>query len=208
MFDFYNPDLHHRRSIRLKGYNYSRPGVYFVTICTEDRECLFGEIVGGEMHLNDAGRMVREIWNELPHRFPHIQLDRFIIMPNHMHGIIVINETIDCRGESCIRPMIEGDHKDRPYGTRPKTLGRILQAYKSITTYRYVRGINENHCPPFRKRLWQRNYYEHVVRNEDEMNRIREYILNNPAHWPEDENHPERVKKARQENFKELGDGV
>ena len=107
-----------RLSIRLKGYDYAQAGAYFVTICTQGRACLFGDIVEGEVRLNDAGRMVRSGWEGLPDRFAHLELDACVVMPNHVHGII----TIRGRGESCIRPddsrqPDSGDHKDRPYGT-------------------------------------------------------------------------------------------
>ena len=86
----YNPDIHHRRSIRLRGYDYSRPGAYFVTTCTQNRECLFGKIVGGEMVLNDAGRMINIVWNEIQENYPGVETDEFVVMPNHIHGIIVL----------------------------------------------------------------------------------------------------------------------
>ncbi|MEA2109997.1 MAG: transposase, partial [Pseudomonadota bacterium] len=109
----YNPDIHRRRSIRLKGYDYSQAGAYFVSICTQNRECLFGEIVNRDMVLNDAGRMVESVWGELPIRFGHIELDQFIIMPNHIHAIFMLHR----RGEPCVRP----DSSTDPKPTDPKT---------------------------------------------------------------------------------------
>ncbi len=128
----YDPGIHHRRSIRLRGYDYSRAGACFVTICTQHHECLFGDIVGGEMRLNDAGLMIQAVWDRLPIRFHHIELDEFTVMPNHVHGIMIFTRG----GESCIRPdyrhqsnanlgddqsgdHIKGDHKDRSYGDLP-----------------------------------------------------------------------------------------
>jgi putative transposase len=221
------PDIHHRRSIRLQGYDYAQAGAYFVTICTQDRECLFGKVVNGEMVLNDAGRMVQAVWDGLPGRFPFIELDQFCVMPNHVHGIIVLTgrRPGSCdrarltlgdhkdrpyvlptdqsegkgRGESCIRPTA-GHHpptsgdKSRPYkarGTLDGTVGRVLQAFKSITIHEYVMGIRRQKWHLFEGRLWQRNYYEHIIRDEDSLNRIREYITTNPLHWELDRENPQ-----------------
>lgn len=187
----YDPEKHHRRSIRLKEYDYSQSGAYFVTICTYNRECLFGEIANGEMNLNDAGRMVQQVWNELLQFYIGVDIDVFIVMPNHVHGVIVIDNR---RGESCIRPKnnaksrTKGDHKDRPYGTAHNSIGCIIQRFKSITTHAYAIGVKQNGWPPFPGKLWQRNYYEHVIRNENELDEIREYVIGNPNKWAEDEN--------------------
>lgn len=199
----YDPDIHHRRSIRLRGYDYSSAGAYFVTFCVHGRECLFGDIADGEMRPNGAGRMVAEVWQNLPGRFPLVELDEFVVMPNHFHGIVIISG----RGEPCVRPPLDvakpcvrpdliavekpGDHKDRPYGTRDDSLGRIVQAFKSETTVGYTRGVRTFHWPPFASRLWQRNYYEKVIRDDAELAAIREYILFNPHNWMQDtEYHP------------------
>ena len=179
-----------RRSIRLKGFDYSTSGVFFVTVCTQNRVCLLGECTNGELHPNGAGRMVKTAWNDLPVRFPTITLDEVIVMPNHIHGIIII-QSPNRRGESRIRPESEsespGDHEDRPndrpHGTLPGTLGRIVQAFKSITTVAYIDGVRRHGWPAFPGRLWQRNYYEHIIRDEDDLNRIRQYIINNPVEW-------------------------
>lgn len=189
----YNPEIHHRSSIRLKGYDYSVAGAYFVTICAQGRECLFGEIVDGTMELNNSGRMAENVWLALPERFPDMVVDEFVIMPNHFHGVIVCIG----RGESRIRPKIKGDHKDqgdhedRPYGTAEGSVGRIVQAFKSLTTNAYIRGVKQSDWPPFAGRLWQRNYYERIVRNDDELNAARKYILDNPMKWGEDVENPE-----------------
>jgi len=179
-----------RRSIRLQGYDYSRAGAYFVTICAQNRECLFGEITDGEMVLNDAGMMIQTVWDQLPMRFSNTELAGFVVMPNHIHGIVFLGR----RGESCIRPISlnhnKGDHKDRPYGTLPDTLGRIIQAFKSIATHEYIHGVKQLGWPPFPGKIWQRNYYEHIIRNDNEFNRIREYIANNPMQWELDRENP------------------
>ncbi len=209
----YNPAIHHRRSIRLQDYDYSQAGAYFITICVQNRECLFGEITNRAMKMNDIGRMVQTIWDEIPSRFDGLELNTSIVMPNHIHGIITLNR----RGESCIRPSCirppcihhpgippatdqstdqidgvhrnnKGDHKDRPHGggTLPGTVGRIIQAFKSISTHEYTVGVKNSGWPPFPGKLWQRNYWEHIIRNETELNHIKEYILNNPTQWESD----------------------
>ena len=201
----YNPDIHHRRSIRLKHYDYSQPGAYFVTICTHNRECLFGEIVNGVLVLNDAGKMVEKWWYELNTKFLNIETDAHIIMPNHFHGIIIIvgadlcvcPENADLRvcpenADLCVCPNInnndnyrgehihQGEHIGSP-------LHKIVQWFKTMTTNDYIKNVRTNNWKPFNKKLWQRNYYEHIIRNEIELNKIREYILYNPLNWETDE---------------------
>ena len=145
-----------------------------MTICTQDRQHVFGEVVDGEMRLNDAGRMALSEWEALPRRFPTIDLDAFVIMPNHVHGIIVITQT----------PI--GATTGATTRVAP-TVGDVVGAFKSITTVLYTRGVKQSGWPPFVGRLWQRNDYEHIIRDERESERIREYILNNPANWANDE---------------------
>jgi putative transposase len=134
--------------------------------------------------------MVESSWRELFNKYPLIDIDSFVVMPNHFHGIVMLN---DGRGESCIRPLStgdhkdQGDHKDRPYsGTREHSLGRILQAFKSMTTVEYIRGVQQSNWRPFPGRLWQRNYYESIIRNEAELDAARKYITENPTKWGED----------------------
>jgi REP element-mobilizing transposase RayT len=178
----FDPQKHHRRSIRLKDYDYSQAGAYYVTINVQNRECLFGEIVDYEMILNDAGKMIEAQWLALLERFPNIELDVYQVMPNHAHGIIVI-----------VEPEFGVESRA---GTSPalrwatSTLGEIVGAFKSITTHEYVQGVDNKNWRQFYKRLWQRNYYEHVVRDEADLNRIRDYIQSNPANWDEDEENP------------------
>lgn len=204
----YNPEIHHRRSIRLKGHDYSKTGAYFVTVCTQNRECLFGNVIEKEMRLNEAGKMIESIWENLSNQYPGIQEDAFVVMPNHIHGIIVLSD-LNRRGESCIRPHShrhprsnriirngKGDHKDRPYGTLDRTVGRILQGFKSISTREYISAIRMQGWLPFPGKLWQRNYHERIIRDENELNRIREYIALNPTRWMEDEENPMNLKKT------------
>lgn len=191
----YNPELHHRRSIRLKNYDYSQVGVYFVTICTQNRECFFGNVVEQEMLLNDKGQMVRKWWAELVNKFRDIELDEFIIMPNHMHGIISIvgadlrvcptdlRVCPDNNANSTNNPMEKGEHTGSP-------LHKIIQWFKTMTTGEYFKNIKVKQWAPVNKRLWQRNYYEHIIRNEKELTEIRQYILNNPLKWDLDNENP------------------
>ncbi len=182
----YDPLKHHRRSIRLKGYDYSSPGAYFVTICVERREHRLGEIVDGVMRLNDAGRMVQAAWQALPGRFPNIRLDEFVIMPNHVHGIIVI--TVTSVGATLgvapdgVAPADRAGTSPAPPPGRP-TLGNIVGAFKSITTDEYIRGVKFAGWPPFVKRIWQRDYWDRILPDERALNIVRRYIQNNPRNW-------------------------
>jgi putative transposase len=169
----YDPDKHHRRSIRLKGFDYSRSAVYFVTICIQNRECLFGKISQNQTFLNDAGEMVSAEWLALPSRFPSVSLDEFIVMPNHFHGIIYISP----------------DFVDNP------NLGKIIGAFKSIVNNNYINGVNSQDWKPFKKRLWQRNYYEHIVRDDSALQKIQQYIRDNPVTWQTDSLHPDVESK-------------
>ncbi len=174
-----------RRSIRLWGYDYSQAGAYFVTICTQKRACLFGDIIDGNMVLNDAGRMVDIVWNEIPKYYAGIDIDAFQIMPNHIHGIIVIV----VGAGPCACP-----DTGQPQGVAPTTAGLslpdVVHRFKTLTTKRYADGVKQHNWPRFPGKLWQRNYYEHIVRNENELNRIRQYIINNPVKWELDRENP------------------
>ena len=184
----YNPDKHHRRSIRLKGFDYSSAGAYFVTICTQNKECFFGDIADGKMNRNDAGNMIDKWWNELKERFVGIELDEYVIMPNHFHGIIIVGATlVVAQNENGMKMKRAGT---RPATTREKSIGNIIGAFKSITTDEYINGVKQNGWRSFNSKLWQRNYYEHIIRNEDSLNSIRGYINNNPAEWDSDELNP------------------
>lgn len=182
----YNSDIHHRRSIRLKGYDYSQAGAYFVTICTQSRECLFGDVIESEMRANNVGRMILKWWTESAIKFNNIELDESVIMPNHFHGIInIVGAALCGRPESNTGQQLRG----QPHRVAP-TVGNIVEWFKTMTTNEYIRNVRHNNWPPFNGKLWQRNYYEHIIRNEDELNRTREYIVNNPARWAEDEDNP------------------
>jgi len=176
---------HHRRSIRLQGYDYSNTGSYFVTICTRNRDNLFGKIIDGEMQLNHAGKMVKAIWEEIPTHYDGINIDKFVIMSNHIHGIVIIVGAGPCACPDSILPETNG----QPQGVAPTklSLSDVIHRFKTMTTKRYTDGVKNQGWPPFSDKLWQRNYWEHIIRNEDDLNLIREYIHNNPAQWELDE---------------------
>ncbi len=189
----YNPEVHHRRSIRLKDYDYAQAGAYFITICTQGRECLFGEIKDGKMELNPVGRMVQTVWEKLPEHYPGVDIDEFIVMPNHVHGNILLTEIVGAGPRACPAPRTEqSQNKDgrpllktgRPQGAAPTlALGDVVYRFKSLTTTRYREGVQKNNWLPFPGRLWQRNYYEHIIRDEDSLNKIRDYVVHNPLRW-------------------------
>jgi REP element-mobilizing transposase RayT len=163
----YDPDLHHRCSIRLKGYDYAQAGAYFVTICAWQRECLFGEIPDGEMVENGLADIVRFTWFDLVNHLEHIALGEFVIMPNHIHGIIAIDRT-------------QTADTVKPHG-----LSEMIRQLKTFSAKRINVARNSPGVP-----VWQRNYYEHVIRDEADYNRIAEYIETNPHRWAEDTLHP------------------
>lgn len=193
----YDPEKHHRRSIRLKGYDYSQAGAYFVTLCLQYREPLFGRIVCGAMQLNPAGHMIEKWWAELPHKFVSIDVDEYVVMPDHFHGIIVITEV----GHP--QTVIGHPHRDAPTGDAPTgdpptkkapTLGDIVDWFKTMTTNEYIRGVKGSGWQRFAGKLWQRNYYERIVRTEYALGRIRKYIRDNPARWREYEDNLGRIE--------------
>ena len=195
----YNSNIHHRRSIRLKRYDYTQQGAYFVTICTHQRNCLFGEIVDGEIKLNTNGEIARGSWLSIPRHFKNVELDEFVIMPNHLHGIIII-ESSEVAGEAlanqyfskqqnlssqCFAPTVYTGETIKINGTKPQSLAAITQNYKSVST-RQINRINKAKGNV----IWQRNYYEHIIRNEEALNNIREYIVNNSINWVKDQENP------------------
>ncbi len=199
----YNSEKHQRRSIILPGYDYSKSGAYYITICSRDRECLLGEIleseeavrtdVGAELasahsirqlgvacEYSEAGRIIDQNWQDLSERFEEVSTDEYIIMPNHFHGIIAK------RAEASSAP------------TSP-TVGRIIQAFKSKCVIAYIKYIKKKNLNKTGK-IWQKNYYEHIIRNESELEKIREYIINNPFTWAEDEENPININKQKPTN--------
>jgi REP element-mobilizing transposase RayT len=150
-----------RRSIRLPEYDYAQAGYYFVTIATYNRTHLFGEIVDGEMVPNVAGNMIEQTWWEIERDFPNVTLGEYVLMPNHTHSIIQITHSVH-------------------------TLSRMIQSFKRYSTLQYIQMVKNGTLPPFDKRIWQRNFYEHVIRNDADHDRIAEYIISNPLTWSED----------------------
>ena len=220
----YNPKIHHRRSIRFKGYDYSQKGLYFVTLCIKDRECLFGEIIEGEMMLNDPGRMVKKWYNELENKFPDIKCHEHIVMPNHFHCIIEnmgtsvgadlgvcpihpypdneppsqidgasMNDVDSCNDEkgghkgAPLQSSIFGEHTGSP-------LWQLIQWFKTMSTNEYIRNVKANNWSRFKGKLWQRNYWEHIIRNEKSYFTIADYIINNPKNWDIDSINPKEIK--------------
>ncbi len=210
----YDPRIHHRRSIRLRGHDYSGGGAYFVTCCVEGKECLFGRVVEATMLINECGQVVRQAWDEIPQRFPSVILDAFQVMPNHLHGILVIPgpglepslaaaagapgstvgpglapararaRRVNCRASPGHNP------EDRP------GLGDVMRVFKSISTIAVNRLLSRRG-----RRLLQEDYFEHVIRNLDSLEKIRDYIRTNPARWLEDPENTDRqpVNKSADE---------
>ena len=163
-----------------------------MSVCSQNRECLFGEVTGGEMRLNEAGRMVQTVWDELSDHYPGVQTDAFIIMPNHIHAIIVLID-VGAGPRTCPH---QRDNEGQPQGvapTMPLSLPDVVHRFKLMTTTRYRQGVTRYGWSPFNKKLWQRNYYEHIIRDENDLMQIRQYIEENPAKWEEDENHPVNI---------------
>lgn len=182
----YNPPPHHRRSIRLPAYDYTQPGAYFLTVVTHQRQCLFGEVVDGQVLVSAYGEAVRQEWLRSTQIRREIQLDAFVVMPNHIHGIVIIG------GQTVV-----GAHGRAPLGRAPpgraplhrsaRSLGSFIAGFKSAVTKR----VNHMRRTP-RLPVWQRNYYEHVIRSEEYLHQIRQYITDNPAQWDEDVENPQR----------------
>lgn len=188
----FDPEKHHRRSIRLKGYDYTQAGAYFVTICAYRRECLFGQVANGVV-LSQYGCIAEQCWQILPRDFPRVELDVFVSMPNHLHGIIVLTGCHTTgRGEAFARrhpqpPSTPANASPlrSAHGTQAGSLAAIVQNFKSVST----RKINRTRATPGMP-VWQGNYHEHIIRDEDELSRIREYIVNNPLQWADDRENP------------------
>ena len=204
----FDPAKHHRRSIRIKGYDYAQTGAYFVTIVTSQRDCLFGEIVAGEMVLSDFGKIAEACWRAIPEHFPAVELGAYVIMPNHVHGIIIIDESVGTRraddvgtgafgrGAALLRPYMRPNEsfpdESRP-NVKPGSLGAIVRSYKSAVSYRIRKEHNTTE-------IWQRNYYEHIIRDDKDLQRITDYINTNPLRWNEDDENPIKARPVPPEN--------
>ncbi len=168
------PELE-RKKLRLHCYDYRSEGFYFITLCVHGRMCLFGDVVNSEMILNASGKMINEVLINLPKFYPTIILDAYIIMPNHIHAIVNISADIGTA--------------QRPSPTKP-SLSDILKNFKTYTTRKYIDGVHQQGWLPFEDRLWQRSFYEHIIRNETSLDKIREYIFDNPLKWEIDRENP------------------
>ncbi len=206
----FDPKIHHRRSIRLQGYDYTTAGAYFITIVAYQRECLFGEIQNGEMILSAMGQIADENWRAIPEHFPNAESGTYVVMPNHVHGIIILHDesivgaTHPVGGATQIvvgathpvvgatkivvgatQPVVGATHWVAPTKNGPKrgSIGAIIGAYKMAVTRRIQRELNGAN-------IWQRNYYEHIIRNDDEHNRMHVYIESNIDNWANDDENP------------------
>ncbi|MBI3247833.1 MAG: hypothetical protein HYZ50_15120 [Deltaproteobacteria bacterium] len=187
---------YHRRSIRLPGYDYRQSGMYFVTIGTWERQSLFGAVVGGEMRLSEYGQIVKEEWLRTLLLRPGVDLDEFVVMPNHLHGILVLPaENVRSVGAHSCAPLPQ----QRLY-RQPRSLGSLLAGFKSAATKR-INDLRHMLGMP----LWQRNYYEHIIRNEDELHHVREYIQTNPLRWELDRENPAKLGEDEFDQWLDLG---
>jgi REP element-mobilizing transposase RayT len=187
----FNPEYHHRRSIRIQGYDYSKPGLYFITICTEKKNCIFGTIIDKKSILNDLGSIAKKFWVEIPNHFPNVLLHQFIVMPNHIHGIIELKSGVvgapNVVGAQNFVPLQQQQQIIIPKRNEfqkiiPHSIGAIVRGYKTGVTKWYRQQSNSGY-----DRLWQRNYYEHIIRDEKSYHIISKYIVNNPLHWKSDQ---------------------
>lgn len=176
--------LPQRKIIRLPSYDYHTPGAYFITICVRHHLCLFGQIKQERMPCNAAGAMVARWWHRLSDKFPTLQTDAFVVMPNHLHGIIILHDPAGA--DPRVRPNLTPNEVDAPMGA---SLPTVVQWFKTMTTNAYIKGVQQNRWAPFHGKLWQRSYYEHIVRDQRDLDRIREYIHQNPAQWYFDREH-------------------
>ena len=171
----YDPETHHRRSIRYEGFDYSQSGAYFVTVCAWNRECLFGQVAGTAVELTREGQIAQEEWLKTAQHRPHVRLDQYVVMPNHFHGIVILEGQ---EGTARRAPTRFGE-------ALPKSLPTLIGAFKSAAARRInlLRGTSG-------QPVWQRNYFEHIIRNDESLSQIRLYIANNPLHWDVDSENP------------------
>ena len=217
--NIYNPQMHNRRSIRFKGYDYTQAGLYFITICCQNRACLFGEIENGKMMLNDAGAIANDCWLNIPNHFPNAILHEYVIMPNHVHGIIELvganNHSPKTNNHSPVSELhspktelhspknkknnnsvigdnraknvsVIGDNRAKnvsPLRSPSKTVGSVVRGFK-IGVTKWMRQNTDTFY------IWQRNYWEHIIRDDISYENISQYIINNPTKWNNDKLNP------------------
>jgi len=204
-----NRPLSNRKNPRLPGYDYAQAGAYFITVVTQGRVPLFGEVANGEMHLNPAGEMVVWVCEEMPNYIPGMEWGIYQVMPNHFHGVIELHIGDAPKSNN---PIVGADFHVRPgqprrvaptggrqintsaddKSIRRLTLGNIVGRFKSLTTRRYLDGVHADNWQPLPTHLWQRNYYEHIIRDDQDYQSIFDYILANPQNWEQDREHPSR----------------
>ncbi|HEY3132705.1 MAG TPA: transposase [Acidobacteriota bacterium] len=171
-------DFPQRKSIRLKGYDYTREGSYYVTLCTQNKKCIFGKVVEGQMELNDLGKIVAGSWKWLARRYSYVELDEWIVMPNHFHGILVIVGTGDLRTVPTDSNPVQKSGKIKP-------LGRLIGAFKTVSSTRISQLSSLS-----ASEVWQRDFYDHIIRDRADLLRIRQYIRENPMCWTDDPYNP------------------
>lgn len=207
----YNPDKHHRHSIRLKGHNYSASGIYFITICVFQRECLFGEVVNGEMNLNQFGQLVASYWQNLARHHSTLNVDEFVIMPNHIHGILILSDRQAKHNEfvgagladpsfaphnaSSPKPALLSENVSQCSSknvvtTQHRSISEMIRGFKTFSARR-INQIRRSPGVP----VWQRNYYEHIIRDETVCSTIQQYIVSNPTSWRADQLYPSNPSK-------------
>jgi len=177
-----DPFHYYRRSLRLRKHHYARGGVYFVTLCARERECLFGEITGVEMRLSDCGKIIRDEWLHTETTRQNVLLDAYVIMPNHIHGVIILTSGIAAEKR---RPTWFNADLERARAAVPDSVAAVLTQFKSITTQR-IRALTEART----ETVWQDQHTEQRIWSEQILERIREYIASNPTLWDQDENNP------------------
>jgi putative transposase len=177
-------DKYRVESVRLKNWDYHSPAYYFVTICTKNREYFFGNVINGEMKLSSTGNIASQYWQDIPIHFPHIQLEEYVVMPNHVHGIIIIGgSNVETQNFASL------PRQSSKFGPQSKNLASVIRGYKIG-----VRKWSTMNNMPF---AWQPRFYEHIIRDEDELHKVREYITNNPINWPNDEENQDNTKPQR-----------
>ena len=186
----FNPQKHHRRSIRMKGYDYALPGAYFVTICTYQRQCWFGEILDGQMYLNQIGNIVAQEWVRSSRIRPGMKLDQWVIMPNHLHGLVILTDIV---GAHSCAPLHKSPSNPVPLHRQPRSLSSFIAQFKSTVTKR-INIICQAPSIP----IWQRNYHERIIRDEKSLQTIRQYIINNPQRWSDDPENPQHYPENQQ----------
>ena len=184
----YDSNLHHRRTMRLPGYDYAQEGAYFITICTHQRACLFGEVTDGEMALNEIGKIAQDEWLRSATVRAEVVLDAFCVMPNHLHGVVMIRRDVSAAVVGATgRSPLQSERNRVPHACGPgrRSLGALIAGFKAAAT----RRINEARSTPGQA-IWQRGYYDRIIRDDDELAGITEYVLGNPRSWTADRENP------------------